>query len=150
MESSLINHTLAARTIPPQPIQTPFRAFLFYHNADGIRETNGVVGRVGRQKEHGAFVDDDVAEVGLVDYFEQHGAAVLVEPFGGFVDVVVGAGVGAAYDHYCDIFIIDAVVVNRWFEEMGVFFEPFWDVQWSGKHFVLFLIVWDGLESQSV
>jgi hypothetical protein len=57
--------------------------------------------------------------------------------------------------HYCYIFVVDAVVVDRWFEEVGVLFEPvglldrfsldfgkvckpFWDIQWSGKHFGLF------------
>lgn len=34
-----------------------------------------------------------------------------------------GDGEGMLY-HYCDIFVVDAVVVNRWFEEMGVLFEP--------------------------
>jgi hypothetical protein len=100
------------------------------------------VWRVWGQEEHFAFGDYYVAEGAFVDYFEHHGAAVLVEPFGGFVDVVVGAGVGTAYDlefcekesfeklggakvyHDCHILVIDAVVVDRWFEEMGVLFEP--------------------------
>jgi len=56
--------------------------------------------------------------------------------------VVVGSGVGAAYYllvvlerefgrlggqktyHDCYIFVVDAVVVDRWFEEVGVLFEP--------------------------
>lgn len=50
------------------------------------------------QEEHLAFGDYDVAEGTGVDDFQEHGAPVLVEPFGGFVDVVVGAGVGTAYD----------------------------------------------------
>jgi len=52
---------------------------------------------VWREQEHLAFGDDDVAEGAFVDDFEEHGATVLVEPFGGFVDVVVGSGVGTAY-----------------------------------------------------
>lgn len=57
------------------------------------------MGRVGREEKHVAFADDDVAESrgggGVVFYyFEEHGAAVLEEVFGGFVDVVVGSGVG--------------------------------------------------------
>lgn len=45
-------------------------------------------------------MDVDVAErvVGGVDDFEKHGAAVLVEPLGRCVDVVVCSLVGAAYD----------------------------------------------------
>ena len=66
------------------------------------------MGSVGGKEEHAAFVDGDVEEGGrwggrgrgggLVDDFQQHAAPVLVEPFGGGVYVVVGAGVGAADD----------------------------------------------------
>jgi thiazole synthase ThiGH ThiG subunit len=45
----------------------------------------------------------------------------LVEPFGGAVDVVIGAGVGAANEH--DSYVrggVDAVVVNGGLEEVGV------------------------------
>ncbi len=41
-------------------------------------------------------MNDDVPEGAVVDDFEEHCAAVLVEPFGGCVDVVVCSGVGAA------------------------------------------------------
>lgn len=60
--------------------------------------------RVGRQEEHGAFMNYYVPEFGMgfgdggIDDFEEHGAFVLVEPFGCLVDVVVGSGVGSAYD----------------------------------------------------
>ena len=57
---------------------------------------------VGREEEHFALVDGEVAVggrvFGHVYYAEEHGAFVLVEPFCGAVDVVVGAGVGAADD----------------------------------------------------
>lgn len=42
-------------------------------------------------------MDDYVFEFVVVDDFEHHGAFVLVEPFGGFVDVVVGSGIGSSY-----------------------------------------------------
>lgn len=96
-------------------------------DADGVGEADGVVGGVGRKEEHVALADDDVLEgvvVGGVDDLEEHGAAVLVEPFGGLVDVVVGAGVGAADDHDGEAFVVDAVVVDGGFEEVGVFFKP--------------------------
>lgn len=56
------------------------------------------MGCVGGKEEHAAFVDDYVFEFVVVDDLEGHGAFVLVEPFGGFVDVVVGSGVGSSYD----------------------------------------------------
>ncbi len=59
--------------------------------------------RVGGQEEHFALADGDVAGGGsgagsAVDDFERHAAAVLVEAFGGGVDVVVCAGIEAADD----------------------------------------------------
>lgn len=65
-----------------------------------------------------------------VDSFEKHGAAVLVEEFRSRVDVVVCAGVGSADDHHgislCGGggWVVDAVVVNGWLEEVSVFGEP--------------------------
>lgn len=65
-----------------------------------------------------------------VNCFEEHRAAVLVEEFGGAVDVVVGAGVGAADYHYSIAGgsrgggVVDAVIVDGRLEEMGVSFEP--------------------------
>lgn len=103
---------------------------------------------IRRKEKHIPFVNDDVFElvIGWVDDFEEHGAPVLVEPFGGCVDVVVGAGVGTAYylfvhfcqlwlmihcekvsaHHDCDIVVVNAVIVNRWFEKVGVFLQPTW------------------------
>ena len=49
---------------------------------------------------------------------------MLVEEFGGGVDVVVCSGVGTADYHYCHGVVVDAVVVYWGFEEVGVFFEP--------------------------
>ena len=68
------------------------------HDAYRIGKADGVVGSIGRKQEHLAFADWDVAMFGVVYDFQEHGASVLVEPFGGRVDVVVCAGVGAADD----------------------------------------------------
>lgn len=68
------------------------------------------MGCVGREEEHAAFVDDYIFEGAVVDDFEHHGAFVLVEPFGGFVDVVVGAGVGSSYNLFnlLDVLILES------------------------------------------
>lgn len=89
---------------------------------------------VGREEEDRTFVDGDVLWSWWggrgVDCSQEHGAAVLVEEFGGCVDVVVGAGVGAADYHYCVAGgsrgggVVDTVVVDRGLEEVGVSFEP--------------------------
>ena len=49
---------------------------------------------------------------------------MLVEPFCGFVDVVVGSFVGAADYHYGYGVVVDAVVVYRRFEHVRVFGDP--------------------------
>ena len=58
---------------------------------------------IGGQEEHLALADRHVAEDGVgtggvLDDFEEHAAAVLVEPFRGWVDMVVCARIGAADD----------------------------------------------------
>lgn len=79
---------------------------------------------VPRKQEEFALVDVDVFELvcGGFDGFEQHAAFVLVEEFGGGVEVVVCAGVGAAYDHDGHGVVVDQVVVDGGFEEVGVLF----------------------------
>lgn len=71
----------------------------------------------------------DVAELAagglcFIDDFEEHGAFVLVEPFGGFVDVVVCALVGAADNHDGYRVVVDAVVVYWGLEHVCVFRDP--------------------------
>lgn len=53
---------------------------------------------VGWEEEHRAFGDGESAGDEAVDDFEEEGTAVLVEPFGCAVDVVVCAGIRAADD----------------------------------------------------
>ncbi|KFY64587.1 hypothetical protein V497_01651 [Pseudogymnoascus sp. VKM F-4516 (FW-969)] len=86
------------RTVPAHFIHAPRRAALLDHDADCVGEADGVVGDVGGEEEHGAFGYGEGAGGAVVDDLQEEGAAVLVEPFGGGVDVVVCAGVGAADD----------------------------------------------------
>lgn len=67
-----------------------------------------------------------VTRVGvLLDDFKEHAALVLEEPLGGGVDVVVATGVGTTDDHdrYA-VTVVEAGIVNRGLEEMGVGCEP--------------------------
>lgn len=90
--------------------------------------------RVRREQEDRPLVDRDVVEGGRrrggVYCLEQHRSSVLVEKFRCCVDVVVCSCVGTADNHDCVAgcrggrWMVDAVVVNRGLEEMGVFFEP--------------------------
>lgn len=66
-------------------------------------------------------MDVDVTELVVVDNFEQHRAFVLVEPFGGLINVVIGAFVRAANDHDGYTVIVDAVIVDGRFEHVRVF-----------------------------
>ena len=88
---------MAIRAIPAQTIYGTLWSVLFQHDAYCVGESYRVMGRVGRKEEHLAFTDDDVPEFAFVDDFQYHGAFVLVEPFSGFVDVVVGACIWASY-----------------------------------------------------
>lgn len=100
--------------------------FLFEDDVDGVGEVDGVVGGVGWEEEYVVLVDDDVFEgvvIGGVDDFEEYGVVVLVELFGGLVDVVVGVGVGVVDDYDGEVFVVDVVVVDGGFEEVGVFFK---------------------------
>jgi len=98
VEGRLLDHALAVRAVPAQAVDAVGGALLLEHDADGVGEAHRVVRRVGRQKEHAALRDQDVAEDAVVDDLEQHRALVLVEPLGRRVDVVVGARVWAADD----------------------------------------------------
>jgi hypothetical protein len=126
----LLVHLLpTALTIPPQAIQASLRPLLLQHNAHRVLEAYRIVWRIRRQQEHVSLVDVYVAELlgsweGRVNDLEQHGALVLVEPFGGLVDVVVCALVGAADDHDGYRVVVDAVVVDWGFEHVRVFCDP--------------------------
>ena len=89
---------LAVLAVPPHAIDGIRGTLLLQHDTDRVGEPYRVVRGVARQKKHLALADDDVPEVPVVDHLEHHGALVLVEPLGSLVDVVVGAGVGAADD----------------------------------------------------
>lgn len=84
--------------VPAHAVEGGLGAALLEDEADGVGEAHGVVRGVAREQEHVALADHDVAEHAGVDDLEDHGALVLVEPLGRLVDVVVCAGVGAAYD----------------------------------------------------
>ena len=91
---------------------------------------------IRREEEERALVDGDVLDdSGLgrgggfgVDSLEKHGAAILVEEFGGRVDVVVCSRVGAADYHHRVAGgaggggVVDAVVVDWGAKEVGVGF----------------------------
>ena len=103
--------------------------------------------RVGRQEEELVLAYIQVAELiiagkRLVHDPEKHGSFVLVEELRGCVYMVVCSCVGASHylegdrgyesdtqkfatgEDYHDghVFVVDTVVVDRWFEKMGVLF----------------------------
>ncbi|KFZ04573.1 hypothetical protein V502_10048, partial [Pseudogymnoascus sp. VKM F-4520 (FW-2644)] len=100
MELHLMHHlsALDARTVPAHFIHAPLWAALLDYYPHGVGEADGIVRDVGREEEHRAFGDGQGAGDDAIDDFEEEGATVLVEPFGGAVDVVVCAGIGAADD----------------------------------------------------
>ncbi len=116
-------------TIPPQPINTLFRAFLFQHNPDCVLESYRVMRNIGWEQKHVTLMNMDVLELlasglGGIHDFEKHGAFVLVKPLSGFIDVVVGSLIWAANDHYCHVIVVDTIVVDRGLEHVRVFSDP--------------------------
>ena len=49
------------------------------------------------KQEHIAFGDYYIFEFAVVNDFKDHGAAILVEPFGGLIYMVVGSGIRPTY-----------------------------------------------------
>jgi hypothetical protein len=129
METGLVNFLSATLTVPSQAIHAVRRPLLLQHNSHCVLEPHGVMRRVGWKQKHIALVYVDVAKLlgsreGIVNDFEQHRAFVLIEPFGGFVNVVVCALIWAADDHDRHIVVVDAVVVDRRLEHVEVFGNP--------------------------
>lgn len=57
------------------------------------------MGRVWREQEHFALPNRNIAEsIVVLDNFEEHRATILVKPFGGLVDMIVGPSVGSAHN----------------------------------------------------
>lgn len=89
---------VCTRAVPAHLIYATLGTALLDYYPDCVGEADGVVWDVRGKDEHGAFGDGEGAGGAVVDDLEEEGAAVLVEPFGGAVDVVVCAGVGTADD----------------------------------------------------
>lgn len=98
MKGGFMNDFSIVLAIPPQPVLALFRSGLLQHDANGIGEAHRIMRSVWGQKEHFAFPDWDVSMFTIVDDLEKHGAAVLVEPLGGFIDMEIGARIGTAND----------------------------------------------------
>lgn len=84
--------------VPPQSVLTPLRSGLLEHDANGIGEADRVMRGVWGQEEHFTLMDRDIPMYSIIDDLEEHGATVLIEPFGGLIDMEIGAGIGAAND----------------------------------------------------
>lgn len=124
MESCLIYHVLTVGAIPPESILTVCWSWLFEHNADCVCKSNRIMWCVWREQKHLALTNDDVAKFTIVYDFEHHGALVLKEVLRCLVDVVVGSCVRTTNNHDGHIVIVDAVIVDRRLEKMGIFGKP--------------------------
>lgn len=82
--------------VPAHPVNRCRGPALLQHDTHGVGKPYGIVRRIGWQQKHVTFADDNVAKSAIVDDLEHHGTFMLEEPLGRLVDVVVGAGVGAA------------------------------------------------------
>ena len=135
MKSIFLDNVAAVVAIPAQLVQAALWPRLLNHHTHGIRKSNRVVRGVCRQQKELPFIDVDIHElifpIDLLNRLEQHPAFVLVEELRRLVDVVVCAGIGSAHDHDSHRIAVDAVVVDWRLEQVGVFAEPFGQVQWE-------------------
>jgi hypothetical protein len=150
VEALLVHLFSTILAVPSQAVQAFLGTFLFQDDAHSILEPYGVMRGVGRQQKHVAFVNVNVAELAVIDDLEQHGALVLVEPLGSFIDMVVGAFIRTTHNHHSHAVVVYAVVVDWRFEHVRVLGypvatrsalleripgmnKPFWDVEWDSK-----------------
>lgn len=98
VKSGFVDNFMAVCAVPPQPIKRALRPGLLQNDADCIGKSDGIVRGVGRQEKHLTFADCDVFEPAFINHFEDHRAAILIEPFRGFVDMIVCSGIWAADD----------------------------------------------------
>ena len=99
VEASLRNYftTSFFLTIPSQRIHTICWAFLLQYDTHCVGETDGIMGRIGWEEEHGTFGDGNVPVDGFIGRVgrrrlynpKEHRPSVLKEVFGSCVDVIV-------------------------------------------------------------
>lgn len=120
-ECSLMHNTATTLAIPPQSIHLSFWSRLLNNHTNRIGKSDRVMRCIARQQKDFSFINVDVSVFARrFDGLEQHTTTVLVEELGGAVDVVVCSCVGAADNHDGQRVGVDAVVVDRGFEEVGV------------------------------
>lgn len=65
MKTSLMDNLSATLTVPSQRIHAVCWSRLFKNDPNGVGEPNGIMRRIGREEEHTAFVDRDIAVGGF-------------------------------------------------------------------------------------
>src|SRR5688572_2165591 len=89
-----------------------------------------------RKKKHFTFFNMYINLFAFLDGFNSYITFDLVKKFFSILEVIILAGIGAANDHYYKIFIVEIYlfIANRWFQQMAVFINPFFQVQRSCYH----------------
>ena len=98
MERFFIYDVPAVLAVPPQLIFALGRSWLLQYDTYSVCETDRVVRCIWRKEKHLPFANRDVPEDTVINDLKQHGAAILIEPFSGFVDMIVRPGVRAAHN----------------------------------------------------
>src|SRR6185437_7229517 len=80
--------------------------------------------RARRQVEDFAGADWQVATLPAILHAQHHLAFELMEELRAFVPVIVAARVRAAHDHDDEIAIHDALVADRWLQQVAMLVDP--------------------------
>lgn len=117
------------RAEPAQTIDGILGPFALHNQPNRIRKAARIMRYVGGEQEHFSLTNGHVLELVLADYFEQHVAFDLVEPFFGFVHVVIISRVWPSDYHRDEVMaIIDAEIINGWLEFFAILLDPLLEV----------------------
>ena len=134
-EGLLVHDPSALRAVPTKNIVDRIRtcASSFDYYSDSIGKSLWGMGNAAREKEHGAFFYGNVTKSrgssGFIHYFKHHTTANLVEPFLSLIYMVICSIIRPPDRHDEEIISREnAFIVDRWDQQMAIFFNPLWKI----------------------
>jgi hypothetical protein len=120
---------------PHKSIELARMAFSFDHQAHGICPTDRIMGNARWQQEHLALADRDLDGFAIFLDLDLDVPLELVKKLFALIPMIVLARIRAADHHHDEIVIVkDALIPNRRPQEMPVFIDPLFKIEWSSDH----------------
>ena len=106
-------------------------ALAFQHQAHRARWPLWGMRHLGWQQKYFAFADGHINRLAVFEVTQVHCAFELIEKLFAFIDMIIGAGIGAAHDRNHEFTIFpDLPVAHGRLEQVAVFVDPFFEVEW--------------------